>query len=164
MSPRALLASIAALAGCGPRKAEAPAPAATVSAAPVVTLERGPCFGTCPVYRVSLGGDGKVDFTGARFVARIGADTARVAPEQFRRLVDSLDADGFFALADEYVSNSPGCGRYATDAPTVTVSVRSGERSKTVRHDHGCTGAPRALTGMERLIDSVAGTARWTGR
>jgi hypothetical protein len=164
MSGRALLALTACLAGCGPRAARVPAPEAASSAGTMVALERGPCFGTCPVYRVSLEGDGKVGFTGTRFVTRVGHDTSRVAPDQVGRLVDSLDAAGFFALADEYVLNSPACGRYATDAPTVTISVRSGERSKTVRHDHGCVGAPKTLTGMERLIDSVAGSARWTGR
>lgn len=164
MSARALLALAAGLAACGPRAADVPEPAAASSPATVVTLERGPCFGTCPVYRVSLAGDGKVDFTGIRFVTPVGADTSRVAPEEVGRLVSSLDSAGYFALADEYLANSPACGRYATDAPSVTTSVRSGTRSKTVRHDQGCAAAPRALTAMERLIDSVAGTARWTGR
>jgi hypothetical protein len=164
MSARALLILAAWLTGCGPRSREVPSPEANPSADIVVTLERGPCFGTCPVYRVSLQGDGRVDFTGTRFVTRVGAATGRVAPDQVRRLVDSLDAAGYFALADEYVSNSPACGRYATDAPTATISLRSGGRSKTVRHDHGCIGAPQALGGMEHLIDSVAGTPHWTGR
>src|SRR4051812_20510121 len=164
MSARALLVLAAGLAGCGTRAGQVPAPEAASSGGTVVTLERGPCFGTCPVYRVSLEGNGKVDYAGTRFVTRVGSDTARVTPDEVGRLVDSLDAAGYFALADEYVSNSPACGRYATDAPTATISVRSGGRSKSVRHDHGCVGAPKALGGMERLIDSVAGTARWTGR
>jgi hypothetical protein len=128
----------------------------------LVTLERSPCFGTCPVYRVSLSGDGTVAFVGTRFVSREGTTTTRVAPDRVERLVRSLEAAGYFALADEYVAEAPACGRYATDAPTVTTSVRAGGRSKTVRHDHGCAGAPAALTRLERLIDSVAGTARGT--
>ena len=164
MSVRAALALAACLTGCGQRTPGTPAPEATSSSGTMVTLERGPCFGTCPVYRVSLGGDGRIGFTGTRFVTPVGSDTSRVAAEQVGRLVDSLDTAGFFALADEYVLNSPACGRYATDAPTVTITVRSGERGKTVRHDHGCADAPETLTGMERLIDSVAGTSRWTGR
>jgi len=163
MSGRALLA-LTLLAGCGPRSPEVPTPEADSSTTTMVTLERGSCFGTCPVYRVSLDGEGRVDFVGTRFVSREGADTSRVAPDQVGRLVDSLDGAGYFALADQYVPDSPACGRYATDAPTVTTSVRWNGRSKTVRHDHGCAGAPAALAGMERLIDSVAGTGRWTTR
>ena len=163
MIGRALL-GLMVLAGCGQRSPEVPTPEAASSTTTRVTLERGPCFGTCPVYRVSLDGQGRVDFVGTRFVRREGADSSRVAPEQVGRLVDSLDAAGYYALADQYVSDSPACGRYATDAPTVTTSVQSNGRTKTVRHDHGCAGAPAALTGMEGLIDSVAGTARWTAR
>jgi len=163
MSGRALLA-LTLLGGCGQRSPEVPTPEAASSATTRVTLERGSCFGTCPVYRVSLDGEGRVDFVGTRFVSREGADTSRVPPDQVGRLVDSLDAAGYFALADQYVPDSPACGRYATDAPTVTTSVQSNGRSKTVRHDYGCAGAPAALAGMERLIDSVAGTARWTAR
>jgi hypothetical protein len=162
-SARALLA-LAVLAGCGPRTPQVPGPEATSTGTTLVTMERGPCYGTCPVYRVSLGGDGVVTFVGTRFVSRVGADTSRVAPDQVGRLVDSLEASGYFALADQYVPDSAACGRYATDAPTVTTSVQSNGQSKTVRHDHGCVGAPPALAAMERLIDSVAGTSRWTGR
>jgi hypothetical protein len=116
------------------------------------------------VYRISLAGDGTVDFVGTRFVGRVGTDTSRVAPEVVDRLVRSLDAAGFFALADAYVPDAPACGLYHTDAPTVSITVRASGRDKTVRHDHGCAGAPAELTRLEHLIDSVAGTARWTGR
>src|SRR6267154_2607882 len=30
-----------------------------------ITLERGPCFGTCPIYKVTLASDGKVTFDGS---------------------------------------------------------------------------------------------------
>ena len=162
-SARALLA-LAALAGCGRRAPQVPPPEAASTGTTLVTLERGPCYGTCPVYRVSLGGDGMVTFMGTRFVKTVGPDTSRVAPDKVGRLVDSLDASGYFALADQYVPDSTACGRYATDAPTVTTSVQSKGHNKTVRHDLGCVGAPPALVAMERLIDSVAGTSRWTGR
>ena len=129
----------------------------------MVTLERGPCFGTCPVYRVSLSGNGRVQFVGTRFVSRLGTDSARVDPENVAGLVRSLETAGFFSLAEGYVPDASACGAYRTDAPTVTISVQGSGHDKTVRHDHGCSGAPDQLTGFEHLIDSVAGTARWVG-
>ena len=59
--------------------------------------------------------------------------------------------------------DAPACGQYATDSPTVITSVTAGGRSKTIRHDYGCFDAPRELARLERLIDEVAGTARWVG-
>jgi hypothetical protein len=164
MSRPAGVALLLALVACGPRRTQTPAPDAAGAGGSVVTLERGPCFGTCPVYRVSLSAHGTVAFVGTRFVTRVGADTARVAPTAVDSLVRSLEAGGFFSLADAYVPDAPACGRYHTDAPTVSVSVQAAGRAKTVRHDHGCGGAPEELTGFEHLIDSVAGTARWTVR
>jgi hypothetical protein len=32
------------------------------AAAPVITLERGACFGTCPVYKLSIFADGRVEY------------------------------------------------------------------------------------------------------
>jgi hypothetical protein len=164
MSRRAGLALALGLAACGPRVPQAPAPDAASAPGTLVTLERGPCFGTCPVYRVSLSADGSVVFAGTRFVTRVGTDTSRARPGVVDSLVRSLDAGGFFALADAYLPDAPVCGPYHTDAPTVSISVQAPGRDKTVRHDHGCMGAPAELTGMERLIDSIAGTERWTGR
>jgi hypothetical protein len=164
MSRRALLALGAALAACGPRAPRAPAPETAATPATVVALERGPCFGTCPVYRVTLSADGLVEFVGTRFVSRVGADSARIAPEAVDGLVRALEAGGFFALADAYVPDAPACGRYHTDAPTVSLSVQAPERAKTVRHDHGCGGAPEELTRLEHLVDSVAGSTRWIGQ
>ena len=163
MSGRAALALLVGLAACGPRAPHAPAPDSASTPGTVVTLERGPCFGTCPVYRVSLSGEGSVTFEGTRFVSRVGTDSGRVRPEAVDRLLRSLDDAGFFALDDAFVPDAPACGPYHTDAPTVSITVRAPGRDKTVRHDHGCAGAPAELTRLEHLIDSVAGTARWTG-
>src|SRR3954462_4672457 len=46
-------------------------PGATSTGTPVGTKERGPGFGTCPGYRVALGGDGGGTFVGTRFVSRV---------------------------------------------------------------------------------------------
>ena len=49
--------------------AAGPAGQPTADSAARITLERGPCFGTCPVYSVTLDGSGAVLFEGRRFVA-----------------------------------------------------------------------------------------------
>jgi hypothetical protein len=46
----------------------------------------------------------------------------------------------------------------------VITSVRLGERHKRIEHDHGCGNAPEALSVLERRIDEVLGTERWTRR
>ena len=129
-----------------------------------ITLERGPCFGTCPVYAVTLEGSGAVLFEGRRFVADTGVSTATVPRADVDSLVKDLVAGGYFEFADQYRAGEPGCERYATDLPSVTTEVRAGGRTKRIEHDHGCMEAPAALSALESRIDQVAGVARWIRR
>ncbi len=142
-----------------------PAPAAAEqSTGPVATLERTPCFGTCPVYEVSIFRDGTVKFVGKQHVRQQGAATASISPGAVDSLVADLESAGYFDFAGDYVMDAPGCGPYATDSPTVTTSLSAGGRTKRIRHDYGCSGAPPELRPLEQRIDEVAGTSRWTGR
>jgi hypothetical protein len=154
-----------ALAACAPRPAApagSPAPDAAADA-PAVTLERRPCFGTCPVYTVAISQGGTIRFTGKHHVSHQGEATATIAAARVDSLVSELEAGGYFGFADDYVMDSPACGRYATDSPTVVTSVTRDGRTKTIRHDYGCFEAPRELVRLERRIDEVAGTDRWIG-
>jgi hypothetical protein len=136
----------------------------TADSAVRITLERSPCFGTCPVYSVTLDGSGAVLFEGRRFVADTGISTGRVPPARIDSLVAELNAGGYFDFADRYAAGEPGCERYATDLPSVITEVRAGGRSKRIEHDHGCMEAPQALSALEGRIDSVAGVASWIRR
>ncbi len=161
MTARAAGLLVVALAACAPRR---PATADVSSPTPVVTLERTPCFGTCPVYTVSLSGSGTVRFLGRNHVSKQGEATAEIPRATVDSLLRELEAGGYFDFADAYVMDSPACGQYATDSPTVITTVTAGGRSKTIRHDYGCFAAPAELARLERMIDEVAGTSRWTGR
>jgi hypothetical protein len=166
---RAWWAALAAWAiGCAPvpkPAADAGAPAAPESGnQDGVTLERGPCFGTCPVYSVTIARTGAIRFEGRRFVADSGLSTASVPRERVDSLLAELEAGGYFDLADSYRSGDAVCTRYATDLPTVITEVRSRGRVKRVEHDRGCADAPKALSDLEARIDEVAGVSRWIRR
>jgi len=162
-----LLVAAAMASACARGAPEVPAvdsrPTPEVRAAGSVSLERGPCYGTCPVYKLSVELSGAVWFEGRRFVADTGVSTATVPAARVDSLLAELEAAGYFRLADRYTMGEPGCDRYATDLPTVIIELRAGGRTKRVEHDHGCAGAPAALSAMERRIDEVAGVGRWVG-
>lgn len=163
------LASAATLAGaCAPPSPRAPAadgrPSPEASPADRISLERGPCFGTCPVYRVTLDRAGTVTFEGRRFVADTGVSLGSASPGAVDSLFTELAAAGYFDFAERYVAGEPGCERYATDLPTVVTEVAAGGRIRRIEHDHGCAEAPAALSKLEGTIDEVAGVGRWVGR
>jgi hypothetical protein len=163
MTMRDLLVLALAVAACARQEARPAAEPAAVEL-PAVTLERTPCFGTCPVYAVAISRSGTVRFTGKHHVAQSGDATATIPAARVDSLLAELEAGGYFGFADAYVMSSPACGMYATDSPTVITSATREGVTKTIRHDRGCSAAPQELSRLEQRIDEVAGTARWIGR
>jgi Domain of unknown function (DUF6438) len=121
----------------------------------VITLERGACFGTCPIYRVGIHGDGRVVFQGQRFVAQTGRRETRISRHAVRRLFAKFRSAEYFSLLDKYHAN-------ATDLPTFTISLAFDGHEKTVT-DYGgyMIGMPAVVSELERAIDDAARTARW---
>jgi acetamidase/formamidase len=129
----------------------------------LITLERGPCFGTCPIYQVTIASDGTVSFEGHNFVKTKGAATAQIKPEDFNKLVNEFEKIKYSSLDEKYEPGTPGCGAAATDMPYARTSIQMTGRSKGVSHYYGCRDSEvlRALTALERKIDEVAGTEKW---
>ncbi len=158
------------VAGCAsrpPAPASQPTSAVQSSAAPtdsaVVTLERTPCFGTCPVYVVTALATGAVRFEGKSHVSHPGSAVGQIPKARLDSLLAELEAGGYFGFEEEYVPGTPACGNAATDLPTVTTSVTLDGRTKRIEHYRGCAGAPQTLSRLEERIDEVLNTAQWTG-
>jgi hypothetical protein len=161
---RVVVALAVLAAACAKPSPPVPATDAVVGSADSsthITLERSPCFGTCPVYTVTLEGSGAVLFQGRRFVADTGVSTATVPPARVDSLVAELVTNGYFDFADRYLPGEPGCEHAATDLPSATIEVHARGRVKRIEHYHGCSEAPPALSALEERIDEVAGVARW---
>jgi hypothetical protein len=122
----------------------------------IIHLERGPCYGTCPVYGATVSGDGTVRYDGKDHVRVKGSQTAVIAPEAVKSLVGEIKRSGFFSLNDAYTEVS------ITDAPSAILYVATDGKKKQVRHYLGDFKAPKILQVLENRIDELAGTGRWT--
>lgn len=117
----------------------------------VITLDRTPCFGTCPAYHVAIYGNGTVMYEGRAFVAVEGAQKSQIPPQAVKDLVGEFYSAGFFSLRDRYEEQ-------ITDLPSQTTSITLLGVTKTV-YRYGLE--PQRLTMLEDKIDKVAGTAKW---
>ena len=133
------------------------------AAAPVITLERGACFGTCPVYKLAIFADGRVEYEGKEFVKRKGKAQARITKAALQSLVREFEKINYTRLDNEYVSEGPNCPEWWTDSPSAVTSLDWKGKKKTIRHYHGCRGARvlDQLTALENKIDQVVNTKRW---
>lgn len=137
-----------------------------------ITLERGPCLGSCPGYKLTVAGDGTVRFVpgddgsegsaaGARKsfnadnVLLTGAHVAHVDPAAVARLVGKFRDAHFFGLKGEYAAR-------IADIPTYALTLRRGGTSKrAIDHGGGAVGMPSSVIALEDAVDAVAGIDRW---
>jgi hypothetical protein len=85
-----------------------------------ISYETGPCFGACPVFRVTVRPDGTGTFEGRSNTAVTGERRFRVSPAQYAAFADHLaplrPPEGSVRLAGE------NCRQVATDLPSVDVT------------------------------------------
>ena len=151
------LALAALAAGCRPAQSAGPA---APSAPDSIVLERGPCFGSCPTYRLSLARSGAVHFVSSSRGDVGREERGSITPAQFLALAAEAERIGFDQLPDN-IRESRYCERMATDLPSADVSIFRGAAVKTVRDYLGCFDGPPGLRRFESAIDSVAGSSRW---
>jgi acetamidase/formamidase len=129
-----------------------------------ITLARTACFGTCPVYKLTLSSDGVVTFAGERFTKTTGTANGKISPGDFRSLVNEFEKINYFSLADAYTPGTKECEGYMTDMPGADTSIRLHGRTKSVSHYYGCRrpeSVLQKLTALEDKIDEVVGTQKW---
>lgn len=128
-----------------------------------ITLERTSCYGTCPIYKVTLKRDGTVIYDGTQFVKVTGHQSRKIPSEQFQRLGREIQRIGFFSFKDKYSfkENPDGSIEVITDQPTTITTVRAGKLRKRVENYYG---GPTSLAELEKLIDKIAGSSAWIGR
>jgi Domain of unknown function (DUF6438) len=124
----------------------------------VVELSRGPCFGVCPDYTITIHGDGAVEYMGRRFVKVMGRRTSAIDSEEPARILQRLDQIRFSTLDDRAFS-------WCFDTPSVSIAVSLDGKTKRVASDAGCTGAKLGVqTEFVRAaddIDKIVGSDRW---
>lgn len=152
----AIIAVTGVIAGAGDRQSKVPQDT-------LITLERTPCFGFCPMYKVSITADGSVTFEGRDHVKMKGTHTGKIPVEAVRRLVEGFEKINYFSLKDRYRMPEDGCDGMVMDAPGAITSLRINGRQKTVNHNYGCFGVKvlEALKQLETQIDEAANTAQW---
>jgi len=135
-----------------------------------ITLERTPCFGTCPVYTVTIDGLGRVTYEGRQHVMRTGRQRGTIKMEEVETLLNEFLRARFMHALDEYrtrdfVKLEDGqyrrLGEGMSDLPSAILTLTLGSRTKRVLLHHSF---PAELGRLPDLVDISANTEQWTGR
>lgn len=114
-----------------------------------IMLERWGCYGTCPVYKLSISGDGSVVYEGKEYVSSRGVHKGRVSQSDVQTLIQKFLAAKFFDLSD---------GNIVVDLPVRVLSVTHDGRHKELKE--GCL-CPPELVALEDDVDKAAQSEKW---
>ena len=117
----------------------------------LITIERGACYGTCPIYSAQISGDGTVVYNGIENVKVKGKKRFKIPKAKVQELVKAFENINYFSLKDKYETDENGM-RIA-DLPPVTTSISLKGKTKKVIHNYG---APKELRELENKIDEAA--------
>lgn len=103
-----------------------------------ITYQTSPCFGTCPVYRVTIEPDGAGVFEGQRFTKVVGIRQFQLTPAQHRAFVAKLQP--YRPQGERLLQpGQPGCQNAPTDMPSVDIRwVGSSGVSQHLVYYYGC--------------------------
>ena len=130
---------------------------APTNPAVLMTLERTACFGTCPIYRVVVFKDGRIEYPGEQYVKVVGQAQRRLGAQELSDIPRAFSEAGFCLLDAEYVRIE------VTDAQFVFTSFSGCDPPVAVKHYHGDTRAPEKLGELEKRLDRILETDRWVG-
>jgi len=134
-----------------------------VPRATVITLRRTACFGTCPVYKLTIFADGRVLYEGISHVKKKGKAKGRISPAKLEELIEEFQNIYYFNLKNAYIPGTDACRQSATDMPSAVTSLTRNGNSKTINHYHGCRGSQTLdlLTRLEDKIDEAVNVNQW---
>ena len=109
------------------------------------------CRGKCPVYTITIYGDGRAVYAGKKNVDKIGPYEKKLEKSQITELVKAFNDANFFEFKDEYTSK-------ITDLPTTYTTFTTNDKTKQIRDYYG---APEELKKLEKMVEDIANSEGW---
>ncbi len=124
-----------------------------------IKLERTMCFGTCPVYMVSIHCSGRVTYTGKMFVEKAGRHIWKLDSKSIDKLSKALLDSDYFNIQKK------DTGFMCSDMPycITTIEMMDGAKRKIEHYLQKPDEWPAALLKFEKKIDNIIGVERYVG-
>ena len=137
----ALLASAMLITGCGPSASMTLNPADKI-----IEMSKGPCYGNCPVFTLTIYKNGIASYKGERYTDRRGTYVKKLGKEEFARIQGEFKRANMWQFRDTYRGRIP-------DMQSVTITYVEGTKKKTVS---GKEIRPNAVKWLETQLDQIA--------
>ena len=120
-----------------------------------ITMEKTPCFGMCPIYEMTIQGNGQGYLNNKRFTKTIGEFKHTFSPDEVEDLFDQLSEMDWTSYKDEYPTD-------VTDLPGTRLHFVHKKIDKQV-YVPGGAEIPENLESLIRQLEKIAEQSSWAG-
>jgi len=119
----------------------------------LISYERSPCFGRCPVFKIKVYESGFTTYQGVNFVEYMGYFYTRIDAEKLQQIHAAITRSDFFNLEDRYDNEK------ITDLPSRIYQVDAMGMNKRIiaRYE-----APEALNTLGQEMEAIFKGIPWT--
>ncbi len=117
------------------------------------SIERTPCFGRCPTYRISIYKSGYVVYEAIQWVADTGIFYTFITQKQLGDITAMAEKVGFAEMKDSY--HDPNI----VDVPSTFTALRIKGKIKKIDNTFG--DPPRELIDFEKYLDGLFTETKW---
>jgi hypothetical protein len=115
---------------------------------PYWELQRTGCYGTCPIYKLQIYGNGNAVYEAGRFSKvkpKLGIYEKQLSRETINDLVKTFEEAKFWDLQNEYTDN-------VSDLPTTYITFKNNGKSKRITDYYN---TPPQLKRLEGILDAI---------
>jgi hypothetical protein len=120
----------------------------------LVSVERSPCFGACPEYKLSIYKSGFAILNGSRNIAQIGNFKGNLSLDQLSELVAFIRENKIEDKDSIYVN------KYLADFPAFTLYVSDIHPTKKIFVNH--EAPPKDLDLLKETLNNLLNRISWT--
>jgi hypothetical protein len=117
------------------------------------SIEKGPCFGACPEYKLEVFTNGEAHLTGIRNVAQVGEFKTHISDSLLSEMKKSIGAMDIASLDTNYVN------KYLTDFPAIDLYFDLKSERKHIHIFH--QQPPQEISDLLRLLEGFENDIDW---
>jgi hypothetical protein len=116
-----------------------------------IVMKKTECYGTCPVYKITLLGTGKAMYEGIKHVKKVGKFEKQLSAQETEKIFTAFEASNFTDFKEIYTEP-------VTDVSTTFITFVHRGFSKTIEDYYN---APQELKKLEKMVEEVANSEGW---
>ncbi|MCB9263127.1 MAG: hypothetical protein H6607_12195 [Flavobacteriales bacterium] len=116
-----------------------------------ILFQKTACYGTCPIFKMTIDGSGLATYTGERFVSKVGTYSKQLSKEETESIYKAMKEIRWDTLKKEYPA-------HVSDLPSVILGYHFKKINKevVVSGEH-----PAELDVLDQKLSAIANSDGW---